>query len=281
MDAPARAYAHASAAAPRRPLVLLALGTALCFVVFFSTSASVAGVRERVAHGAASVSAFSPIHIPPGRFALGGGGGGGPAGCMCGSVAVGGDVWWGGLLGAAGCACCMAARSARVSMPEVEAWRPSGEWAVPPAAGFEVRELRRCAGSAGRRNVGCASGVAAIGEGVWDCERGDLVLGGIVCESGSLRGAGEDESGGEGVTAGESCGERRELMSMVSAGHACDGALVEEDASWVRGFLPGLPDGSLDSTDPASLESIWVDCGACLDIWYLIYRLVTMNLGRI
>ena len=75
MEGPARAYAHATSSPPRRPLILLCLGAVLFFVIFFSTAASVASVRERVAHGAASVSAFSPIHIPQGRFALGGGSG--------------------------------------------------------------------------------------------------------------------------------------------------------------------------------------------------------------
>ena len=76
VDGPARAYTHATSSVPRRPLLLLACAAALCFVIVFSTSASVAtGVRERVAHGAASVSAFAPLHIPQGRFALGGGSG--------------------------------------------------------------------------------------------------------------------------------------------------------------------------------------------------------------
>ena len=74
MDSPSsgRASAYPSAGPPRRkPLILMAVGAFVFFAIFFSTTSSVAQVSQTVAHGAASVSNFSPFHIPSGRFRSG------------------------------------------------------------------------------------------------------------------------------------------------------------------------------------------------------------------
>ena len=66
-----RASAYPAVAPPRRkPLLIMGIGAFIFFVIFFTTSSAVvpSSVSQTVAHGAASVSAFSPFHIPSGRF---------------------------------------------------------------------------------------------------------------------------------------------------------------------------------------------------------------------